>query len=327
MSACLALLSEAPASASGHFYQSTSTSPLRNSAGAHTGRWSRQAPPPVEHSSASSLAPMGTSHLGSGAQYKAFPAHWGEPPNSPMKGHHGVIRDLPNGYGRGNAALERWVSVKHPSLSNGSTLAVSPFSFGLARSMPFAHVALLGFTSGFTSRSALCSGKSCRWDEKEFSLSALVSLHIVWKHAALFTSNNAICLAYIHEALCRDAKYCTRWLRPFKLDCNSSRQSPPTYLTQGASCYSHQFLLCARRSRRRLRPTNAPGPTSLARSATPSETTPCNRNNRSPQLQNFYMELLNCKSWVFECNKPISGVKLWCAVLLQVAVKPGYVWL
>jgi len=112
MSACLALLSEAPASASGHFYQSTSTSPLRNSAGAHTGRWSRQAPPPVEHSSASSLAPMGTSHLGSGAQYKAFPAHWGEPPNSPMKGHHGVIRDLPNGYGRGNAALERWVKEK-----------------------------------------------------------------------------------------------------------------------------------------------------------------------------------------------------------------------
>ena len=37
-----------------------------------------------------------------GEQYKPFPKHWGVPPNTQMKGHDGVVRILPGGFGKGN---------------------------------------------------------------------------------------------------------------------------------------------------------------------------------------------------------------------------------
>ena len=46
-----------------------------------------------------------------GKMYKPFPKRWGEPPNVMLKGHDGIMRDLPGGYGRGNRPMERWVEA------------------------------------------------------------------------------------------------------------------------------------------------------------------------------------------------------------------------
>ena len=50
------------------------------------------------------------SHIEFGIQDKPFPKHWGIPPNSQMKGHDGIMRDLPGGYGKGNAPMYNWVA-------------------------------------------------------------------------------------------------------------------------------------------------------------------------------------------------------------------------
>jgi len=55
------------------------------------------------------LGLSGISHADFGTQRKPFPAHWGAPPNVAMKGQHGIVRDLPSGYGKGNGLLEKWV--------------------------------------------------------------------------------------------------------------------------------------------------------------------------------------------------------------------------
>ena len=55
------------------------------------------------------LGLSGISHVDFGTQRKPFPAHWGVPPNVAMKGQHGIVRDLPAGYGKGNGPLEKWV--------------------------------------------------------------------------------------------------------------------------------------------------------------------------------------------------------------------------
>eukprot|EP00322_Chrysochromulina_rotalis_P030155 CAMPEP_0115852074 /NCGR_PEP_ID=MMETSP0287-20121206/12808_1 /TAXON_ID=412157 /ORGANISM="Chrysochromulina rotalis, Strain UIO044" /LENGTH=131 /DNA_ID=CAMNT_0003306123 /DNA_START=138 /DNA_END=530 /DNA_ORIENTATION=+ len=62
--------------------------------------------PESEHTA--HLALSGVSHTNFGVQNKAFPKHWGAPPNMQMKGHDGVVRDLPGGYGRGNAPMFNW---------------------------------------------------------------------------------------------------------------------------------------------------------------------------------------------------------------------------
>ena len=58
---------------------------------------------------------QGVSTVDFNVQNKPYPEHWGKPPNVNFKGHDGVVRDLPGGYGRGNRALYRWVDehMKH----------------------------------------------------------------------------------------------------------------------------------------------------------------------------------------------------------------------
>ena len=55
------------------------------------------------------LALSGVSHIEFGKLNKPFPKHWGVPPNAQMKGHDGIMRDLPGGYGKGNAPMFNWV--------------------------------------------------------------------------------------------------------------------------------------------------------------------------------------------------------------------------
>ena len=78
------------------------------------------------------LALSGTPHLEFGEQYKPFPKHWGIPPNAQMKGHDGIVRDLPNGYGKGNAPMEKWVVNNMAADSKTSTTVrgVKPYPYG-----------------------------------------------------------------------------------------------------------------------------------------------------------------------------------------------------
>ena len=57
------------------------------------------------------LSLSGVSHTEFGVQDRPFPAHWGVPPNHTMKGHMGVVRNLPDGYGKGNGPMENWVKI------------------------------------------------------------------------------------------------------------------------------------------------------------------------------------------------------------------------
>jgi len=81
---------------------------------------------------AAHLALSGVSHVEYGVQYKPFPAHWGKPPNCQMKGHSGVMRDLPGGYGKGNEPMAKWVGQN--LVKDKETLTnergVKPFPFG-----------------------------------------------------------------------------------------------------------------------------------------------------------------------------------------------------
>mgnify|MGYP006146771309 CR=1 FL=1 len=74
----------------------------------------------------------GVSHLEFAEQYKPFPAHWGVPPNAQMKGHNGIMRDLPGGYGKGNAPMANWVRENMAKDKNNFTneRGNSPFPLG-----------------------------------------------------------------------------------------------------------------------------------------------------------------------------------------------------
>ena len=78
------------------------------------------------------LALSGTSHLEFGVQYKPYPKHWGLPPNSQMKGHDGIMRDLPGGYGKGNAPMAKWVAnnLAHDKKSETTERGTKPFPYG-----------------------------------------------------------------------------------------------------------------------------------------------------------------------------------------------------
>ena len=78
------------------------------------------------------LSLSGVSHLEFGKQYRPFPAHWGIPPNHTMKGHMGVVRDLPDGYGKGNGPMENWVKLhlEHDRDTNTDTYGRKPYPFG-----------------------------------------------------------------------------------------------------------------------------------------------------------------------------------------------------
>ena len=57
---------------------------------------------------------QGVSTVDFNVQNKPYPEHWGKPPNVNFKGHDGVVRDLPGGYGRGNRALAARVGASAP---------------------------------------------------------------------------------------------------------------------------------------------------------------------------------------------------------------------
>ena len=78
------------------------------------------------------LALSGVSHLEFGEQYRPFPLHWGDPPNAQMKGHNGVVRDLPGGYGKGNAPMEKWVrnNMVADKMTATNERGVKPFPMG-----------------------------------------------------------------------------------------------------------------------------------------------------------------------------------------------------
>jgi hypothetical protein len=78
------------------------------------------------------LSLSGTMHLDFSAQYKPFPSHWGTPPNAQMKGHNGIMRELPGGYGKGNAPMAAWVreNMAKDKGNMSNERGVSPYPFG-----------------------------------------------------------------------------------------------------------------------------------------------------------------------------------------------------
>lgn len=79
---------------------------LRTDEGGDNPVYHEMYPPPSPHTA--HLALSGVSHMEFGEQFKPFPKHWGVPPNAQMKGHDGIMRDLPGGYGKGNAPMFNW---------------------------------------------------------------------------------------------------------------------------------------------------------------------------------------------------------------------------
>lgn len=80
----------------------------------------------------SHLALSGSMGMNFGEQYKPFPDHWGKPPNAQMKGHNGVVRTLPGGYGKGNAPMEKWVRnhLVHDKGTATNARGIGPFPYG-----------------------------------------------------------------------------------------------------------------------------------------------------------------------------------------------------
>ena len=78
------------------------------------------------------LALSGVSHIEFGVAYKPFPKHWGVPPNAQMKGHDGIMRDLPGGYGKGNAPMYNWVqgNMQADKKSETNERGVKPYPYG-----------------------------------------------------------------------------------------------------------------------------------------------------------------------------------------------------
>jgi len=79
----------------------------------------------------SHLALSGVSHVEFGQQYKTFPAHWGKPPNAQVKGFEGSVRELPDGYGKGNAPMAKWVERNlEKDTRSGVTGGYNPHPYG-----------------------------------------------------------------------------------------------------------------------------------------------------------------------------------------------------
>jgi len=78
------------------------------------------------------LALSGVAHLEFGEQRKPFPAHWGTAPNAQMKGHSGIVRELPGGYGKGNEPMAKWVAenMKKDKESMTTVRGVKPYPLG-----------------------------------------------------------------------------------------------------------------------------------------------------------------------------------------------------
>ena len=78
------------------------------------------------------LALSGKSHLEFGEQAKPVPYHWGVPPNAQMKGHDGIVRELPGGYGKGNAPMFNWVmaNMKKDKKSHTNERGCKPYPYG-----------------------------------------------------------------------------------------------------------------------------------------------------------------------------------------------------
>jgi hypothetical protein len=64
--------------------------------------------------------------------WQPFPKHWGVPPNTQMKGHDGIMRDLPGGYGKGNAPMFNWVqmNMQKDKQSETNVRGEKPYPFG-----------------------------------------------------------------------------------------------------------------------------------------------------------------------------------------------------
>jgi len=78
------------------------------------------------------LALSGESHCEFGMMYKPYPKHWGTPPNAQMKGHDGIMRELPGGYGKGNAPMYNWVheNLQKDRKTSTDARGRKPFPFG-----------------------------------------------------------------------------------------------------------------------------------------------------------------------------------------------------
>lgn len=78
------------------------------------------------------LALSGTSHIEFAEAYKPFPKHWGVPPNAQMKGHDGIMRELPGGYGKGNAPMAKWVAhhLAADKKSVTTERGIKPYPYG-----------------------------------------------------------------------------------------------------------------------------------------------------------------------------------------------------
>ena len=86
--------------------------------------------PPSPHTA--HLALSGVSHIEFGQQSKPYPKHWGVPPNAQMKGHDGIMRDLPGGYGKGNAPMFNWVqeNLQKDKKSSTNERGNKPYPYG-----------------------------------------------------------------------------------------------------------------------------------------------------------------------------------------------------
>jgi len=87
---------------------------------------------PAESENTAHLALSGVSHLEFGELHKSCPKHWGVPPNAQMKGHDGIMRDLPDGYGKGNAPVFNWVAgnLEKDKKTFTNIRGVKPFPYG-----------------------------------------------------------------------------------------------------------------------------------------------------------------------------------------------------
>ena len=88
--------------------------------------------PPGSSPTTEHLALSGNPHADFHTQLKPFPAHWGNPPNMQMKGHDGIMRELPGGYGKGNQPMAKWVTanLQKDKKSETTVRGVKPFPYG-----------------------------------------------------------------------------------------------------------------------------------------------------------------------------------------------------
>lgn len=103
---------------------------LRKEEGGEEPFWHVEYPPSDANTAHLNLS--GVSHMEFGIQNKAFPKHWGVPPNAQMKGHDGIMRDLPGGYGKGNAPMFNWVmeNMQHDKKTETTERGLKPYPYG-----------------------------------------------------------------------------------------------------------------------------------------------------------------------------------------------------